>query len=511
MFKTITRAILLSLTILALILPAHAQAEIVLVPFADEIYGITGVIPEGWEALGQGLYTPDKAGLSLLALQSAPLPASQVMTALQPQLGLSAAPESTGTAETDAFTWTLYQMDVEVAPNLTVRVDLALTEAGGRTYILLVQAVADDYDALHTAVFEPVLNALAPLQAEVIELPYRVEEVRFDSGLISMSGTLTLPEGDGPFPAIVLMTGSGPQTRDEEIVPGFPIFKLLADHLTRAGIAVLRYDDRGVGFSDGDYNAASVQVLASDGQAAVNFLRAYDGIDPEQVGILGHSEGGIYASILGATPDSGVAFIVTLAGPGALGSDLLLRQNELILGVSGASEEVIASQLAFLEQAFPLIAARDWDAMEQLTYETAYAQLEFAPAEQTADMTDADREAFARQSAANFRQGYAAEWFASLLEYDPAPDWAKTSVPVLAFFGGLDIQVDAEQNSIPMEAALTEGGNPDVTIVTLPNANHLFQSAVTGGLEEYAMLRLQFTPDLLPTLTDWLLARVTLN
>lgn len=507
MFKKLMSAVLLSLTALVFVLPAHAQNDIVLVEFVDENYDITGVQPEGWEALGQGLYTPDRAGLVLLALQAAPATPEQVMSALQPQLGLSATPESIGETVTEHLTWTLYQVDVPVTADLIVRVDLALAGTQGKTYIALLQAPADQYDALHETVFIPVLASVAPYIPPAEVVPYQVVEVTFDNGDLTLAGTLTLPEGDGPFPAVVLMTGSGGQTRDEEVVPGFPLFKLIADHLTRAGIAVLRYDDRGIGFSEGDYNAASVQDLASDGQAAVNFMRDYTGINPDEVGILGHSEGGVYAAILGATPDNGIAFIISLAGPGAVGKDLLIRQNELLLAASGASEELIASQIEFLNAAFPLIAARDWDAMEQLTYDTVYMQIGMT--EEGAALSEEDRETAARQNAANFRAGYAAEWFATLLEYDPTPDWAKTTVPVLGIFGGLDLQVDAEQNSLPMEAALIEGGNPDVTILTLPDANHLFQSALTGGTDEYAILEYNFTPDLLPTITDWLLARVT--
>lgn len=505
MFKKLLLVFILTLAIL---LPVHAQTDIVLVEFIDEAYDITGVQPEGWEALGQGLYTPDRANYVLLALQSAPLPADQVMTALQPQLGLSAAPEPVSETTTEFLTWTVYQVDVVITAELTIRVDLALAEQTGRTYITLLQAPADQYEALHESVFIPVLAALSPYAEPAEVVPYRVEEVSFVNGELTLAGTLTLPEGDGPFPAVVLMTGSGGQTRDEEVVPGFPLFKLIADHLTRAGIAVLRYDDRGIGLSEGDYNAATIYDLASDGQAAVNFLREYDGINPDEIGVLGHSEGGVYASILGATPDSGIAFIISLAGPGALGSDLLVKQNELLMAASGASEEAIASQVEFLNTLFPLLEARDWDAMEQLAYESVYADLQSAP--EAATMTDEQRQEAARQAAASVRAGYAAEWFASLMTYDPAPDWAKTTVPVLAIFGGLDLQVDAEQNSVPMETALAEGGNQDVTIITLPDANHLFQSALTGAIEEYSILDYAFTPALLPTITDWLLARVTL-
>lgn len=509
MFKTMVRGLLLSLAALTLLLPVQAQEEIVLVPFIDEGYDITGVQPEGWEALGQGLYTPDRAGAVLMALQAAPATLDQVLSALQPQLGLTSAPEPVGETVTETFTWTLYQIDVNVTAELLMRVDLALAETQGKTYIALLQAPADQYEALHETVFVPVLASIAPYNEAEEDVPYRVQEVTFTNGDLTLSGTLTLPEGDGTYPAVVLMTGSGGQTRDEEVVPGFPLFKLIADHLTRAGIAVLRYDDRGIGLSDGDYNAASVQDLASDAQAAVNFLRTHEGINPDEVGILGHSEGGVYAAILGGNPDSNIAFIISLAGPGAKGSDLLLRQNELLLAASGATDEMIASQLAFLEMAFPLIAARDWDAMEELTFETVYAQIGMS--EEGAALSEEDRESVARQQAANFRLGYAAEWFATLLDYDPAADWTATTVPVLAIFGGLDLQVDAEQNSVPMEAALTAGGNEDFTVMTLPDANHLFQAAQTGAIEEYGFLDYAFTPELLPTITDWLLARVTVD
>jgi hypothetical protein len=506
MFKKLLLVFVFALVVL---LPVHAQEDIVLVEFIDESYDITGVHPEGWEALGQGLYTPNRAGYVLLALQSAPLPAAQVMTALQPQLGLSAAPEPLSETTTESLTWTIYQIDVIITAELTIRVDLALAEQTGKTYIALLQAPTDQYQALHESVFIPVLASIAPYIEPSEIVPYRVEEVTFTNSGLTLSGTLTLPEGDRPFPAVVLMTGSGGQTRDEEVVPGFPLFKLIADHLTRAGIAVLRYDDRGVGFSEGDYNAASIYDLASDGQAAVNFLRGYDGINADEIGILGHSEGGVYASILGATPDNGIAFIISLAGPGAVGSELLVKQNVLLMGASGATEEAIANQVEFLNTLFPLVAARDWDAMEQLAYESIYADLQSAP--EAVSMTDEQRQNAARQGAASVRVGYAAEWFASLMEYDPAPDWANTTVPVLAIFGGLDLQVDAEQNSIPMESALSEGGNEDFTILTLPDANHLFQSALTGAIEEYSLLDYTFTPELLPTITDWLLARVTVT
>lgn len=510
--RVIQKLLVILALVAVLVMPAAAQTEggeIVLVPFEDPNYQIEGVIPEGWQALGQGLYSPDPEDFTLLALQAAPTTLDRVFEVLLPQLGLTTAPDAVGTLDTESLSWLLYQVDVPVGAIL-IRVDLALAETPSATYIALLQTPSPFYDQLHAEVFIPVLNGLTPTTEAAEDLPYGVFEVTFEGADgVSLVGTLTLPDTPGPHPAIALMTGSGPQTRDSEVVPGFPIFAQIADHLTRAGFAVLRYDDRGVGLSEGDYSAASIQDFAADGVAAVAFLRGYEGIDPDAVGILGHSEGGAYASIIGAQPqdETGVAFIIALAAPGVDGESLLLRQNELILRGGGASEAIIASQLQFLRDAFPLIAERDWDAMEELTYQTVFDQWGLLLPEERGDLTEDQREQYARQAAAAFRQGYAFEWFATLMAYDPAPDWAQTTVPVLAVFGGLDVQVEAAQNADPIEAALAEGGNEDVTVVTLDDANHLFQAAETGALEEYDLLALEFTPDLLPLLTDWLTER----
>jgi pimeloyl-ACP methyl ester carboxylesterase len=338
--------------------------------------------------------------------------------------------------------------------------------------------------------------------------PYYVEDVVFESGEVTLSGTFTRPDSPGQHPAVVLMTGTGPQTRDELVVPGFPIFKLIADHLTRQGIAVLRYDDRGVGQSGGDYDSTSIYDFAADGQAAVDYLKTRSDVDPEQVGLLGHSEGGIYAAIIGGSSDSGVAFIISLAGTAALGSDLLNRQNELILASAGADEAIISEQLAYLEALYPLIAERDWQAVRQHSYERYVALWDSLSTEERASTGSADAEAFAERSADSFLNGYGNESFATLLEYDPAVDWAKTTVPVLAVFGELDLQVDPQQNAAPMTEALTAAGNEDFQVVVLEGANHLFQAAQTGALDEYITLPAQFTDEFLPLIAGWLLERV---
>jgi pimeloyl-ACP methyl ester carboxylesterase len=500
----------LYLMVSVLVMPAGAQSDpLTLVPFEDPAYRIAGVVPETWTALGQGLYSPQAGSTTLLAQQAAPAAPDTIMPVLMRQLRQSSAPAPVDTIQTEALRWTVYQIDVTVG-SLTVRVDLALAESNAVTYILLLQTVPEEYDALHEQVFLPALQALRPV-VEVFERPYRFEEVTFSNGDITLAGTLSLPAGEAPYAAVVLMSGSGPQDRNEEVVPGFRIFEQLADYLTPAGIAVLRYDDRGVGQSGGSFDTASMADFASDALAAVAYLRGRSDINPEQIGLLGHSEGGVYAAIIGATPDSGVSFIITLAGPGVRGTELLSEQNRLILATAGATDEQIEAQLAFLEQAYPLILARNWDAMEALVYQNTLEDLAALPADQREGLSEADFEAYAADAAASFRLQYGAEWFASLLEYDPAPDFAQTTQPVLAIFGGKDVQVSAVQNADPLRAALEAGGNTDVTVVTLPDANHLFQSAVTGGLDEYTLLKLELMPELLELLSDWLGQRVTLK
>lgn len=489
--------------------PASAQDSPTLVPFTDEAFGIQGVIPDGWTKRGPGLYARGSSArdFTLLALQAAPLAPEALWPSLLPQLRLNAVPDSTGDYETPALTWTLYQVDV-AAPGATVRVDLGLAQNDGKTYIALLQTGPDDYEAFHEGIFLPVLDALAPLAAPTEDLPYAVEDVSFENGEITLAGSLNLPDKAGQHPAVVLMSGSGAQDRDEMVIPGFPIFRLIADHLTRQGIAVLRYDDRGTGRSTGNYAAASVQELASDAQAAVDYLKTRDDINPDQIGVFGHSEGGIYAAMMGANPESGVAFIVAMAGPGVDGKSILLLQNELIMKASGVSEAAVQTQLDFLSTIYPLVEARDWDAVEQAVHEAALAQWDnLTDAERAASGADS-AQALAEQAAAQFRQNYATEWFASFLEYDPALDWAKTSVPVLAIFGGLDVQVDDEQNAPALQAALEEAENPDFEVVVLADANHLFQKAETGAPEEYATLPAEFTPDFLPTVVSWIRARV---
>jgi pimeloyl-ACP methyl ester carboxylesterase len=299
------------------------------------------------------------------------------------------------------------------------------------------------------------------------------------------------------------MSGSGAQDRDESLRPisSLKPFALIADALTSAGLAVLRYDDRGVGGSSGEYSTATIDELAADGAAALAFLRGREDIDRGRIGLLGHSEGGLYAAKLAAA-DPAVAFVIGLAAPALDGVSLLVSQNVAITQASGASEEEVAAAAAFAQEAMPL--ARDGDAEGVEAAMRAYLGTlwDLAPEAERAVM--GERADFVEAQVKSRLPGLLTDWYRSILAYDPAPDWQRVSVPVLAVYAGLDVQVLADGNAAALEAALEAGGNDDVEIVTLPDANHLFQAAETGALAEYATLPPEFTPDLLPTLVDWL-------
>lgn len=504
------KVVALLIALLLVALPALAQdADIPLVPHTDEASGIEAAVPEDWNALGNGIFARQSGPTdpTLIAVQSAPLNADSLLTALLPQLMLTEAPEPVTTHEA-LLTWTLYQVDVN-ALGTSIHVDLALAESGGTTYLLLLQTSPEDQPALLENVFMPILEVYQPLEAETADedLPYTSEEVTFESGDVTISGTLTLPEGDGPFAAAVLVTGSGPQDRDGTLGGGINIKPqaLLADGLTRAGIAVLRYDERGVGQSTGDYALATVPDFAADAEAAISYLHSREDINPDQVGLIGHSEGGMVASIIGGRNEE-VDFIIALAAPGVSGGEVLLLQNQLILAADGTSQDDIDAQIAFLNEMFTLLD--DPEALEAAAYEVLMREIENLSEEELAEL--GDPEEHARMVAQQTAQQFTSEWFQSFLTYGPAEDWAQTTVPVLAIFGGKDLQVDAEQNAPAIEAALAEGGNEDFEIVLLPDANHLLQSAETGALSEYTELPNELTPDLLPTIIDWLADRVDL-
>jgi uncharacterized protein len=345
-----------------------------------------------------------------------------------------------------------------------------------------------------------------PVAAE--DLPYIAEEVTFGHGEVTLAGTLTLPEGAGPHPAVILVSGSGQQNRDSEIpmIPGYRPFAVLADTLTRQGIAVLRYDDRGVGGSTGEVMLATSADFSEDTEAALNYLREHAATDPQQIGILGHSEGGLIAVML-ASRNPHVAFVILMAGQTASGEVSHLAQIRMLneaQGVAGADLERI---LALQQHAYETVKTGEgWDEFESALRQETSEQLEALPEAARAQL--GNLETFVEQSVAQQMAVMRLPWFHFYITYDPALDLVNIDVPILALFGALDLQVEAELNQAALLAAVEQSDNEDVTIVIFPEANHLFQLAESGHPEEYALLAPDFLPGFLETISEWLLERV---
>ena len=330
--------------------------------------------------------------------------------------------------------------------------------------------------------------------------PYADEEIVVENKTagVTLAGTLTLPAGTGPHPAVVLITGSGPQDRDEAIMSHRP-FLVLADHLTRQGIAVLRCDDRGFGKSTGSFAKAIDADFVEDTLAAVAYLRTRKEIDPRQIGLVGHSEGGIVAPRAAANSPE-VAFIVLLAGVGVPMEDLLLRQARDISLAMGIGEDQIARNAAIQRELFPILRsekdpAKAEDAVRKLLHEKVTA------------MTDEQKKAMAMSDGMLDGQikMMLSPWFRDLLSYDPRAALRAVKCPVLAINGEKDLQVAAKENLPAIRDALAAGGNQRVKAVELPGLNHLFQRCETGAPTEYSRIEETFNPVALQLVSSWIL------
>jgi pimeloyl-ACP methyl ester carboxylesterase len=312
--------------------------------------------------------------------------------------------------------------------------------------------------------------------------PYRTEDVTFDgAGGVKLAGTLTMPENGAAFAAVILVAGSGPHDRDETIF-GHKPFLLLADYLTRHGIAVLRSDKRGIGKSTGDYRTATSEDFASDTESAVAYLKTRSEIDPKKIGLLGHSEGGLIAPIV-AAKDHSVAFIVLMAGPGLRGDEILVAQRRLIAEAMGASADQLASGDALQRK---IVDAAGQPGSDEEAKARVRAIL--AEAEPQAPAAAIDGQAAAVTS----------PWFRFFLTYDPVPTLKQVQCPVLALNGSKDLQVPPKEDLAAIKKAV-----PDATTVELPGLNHLFQTAKTGSPSEYGDIEETIAPAALETITTW--------
>ncbi len=346
------------------------------------------------------------------------------------------------------------------------------------------------------------MAAQAAVPQAAASLPYQVEEVAVKVGAFTLSGTLTLPKGEGPFPAAILITGSGTQNRDEEVF-GFKLFRVIADHLTRQGIAVLRCDDRGWGDAQAVASATS-EDFAADVKAQARYLLTRPEIARDGIGLLGHSEGGIIAPLAGRGHE--FAFMVLMAGTAVSGREVLLEQIALIAGADGASQSEVERALAEQKRAYALLGQPDGEKeIAKMIAEQARGQLQKMSREQK--MAVADPEAYVKSAVAAGLAALQSPWFRHFLDYDPAPALAAVTCPVLALFGEKDTQVSPRQNRPAMEAALRRGGNQDATFKVFPGANHLFQKANSGSPSEYASLEKEFVPGFLETISGWIIEK----
>ncbi|MBI9064067.1 MAG: alpha/beta hydrolase [Marinilabiliaceae bacterium] len=327
--------------------------------------------------------------------------------------------------------------------------------------------------------------------------PYTTEDITFENTKehITLAGTLTLPQLGDQFPVVILISGSGPQNRDEEL-QGHKPFLVLADHLTKKGFAVLRYDDRGVGESTGDFITATSADFAADVQAAIQYLQSRKEINKNQIGLIGHSEGGLIAPMV-AAESKDVAFIVMLAGPGISGDKILMLQQELIAKATGTDDSDIKKQKEINAKICNLVIHSQDNARLKMDVQNYLTEaLQEMPDEQKQDFI------------ACHLQQLTSPWMKYFLTQQPAESLEKVKCPVLAINGEKDLQVTATVNLKAIEEALKKGKNTHFVVKKMPGLNHLFQECETGSPQEYATIEQTFSPKALNEISDWLVNQV---
>ena len=353
--------------------------------------------------------------------------------------------------------------------------------------------------------FTKTEKPMAVLRPQTPKPPYhyKVEDVTYrnERANVILAGTLTVPAGKGPFQAVILISGSGAQDRDETILQHKP-FLVLADHLTRRGIAVLRVDDRGVGRSTGNVATSTSEDFASDVLAGIAFLKSRDDVDPKRIGLIGHSEGGLIAPMV-ASRSTDVAFISMLAGTGLPGDQIMYLQGRLIGKALGADEKELAKQREIQQRLFDIIKTEsDTEKAHKCLLETTKKMLSDLPEDERKQAKD--MEALLDSQV----KGLDSPWFRFFLTFDPRPTLAKVRCPVLALNGEKDLQVPAKENLQEIRNALERGGNTRVTVKELPSLNHLFQTCKTGAVSEYGEIEETFAPVALQSISDWIIEQV---
>lgn len=331
-------------------------------------------------------------------------------------------------------------------------------------------------------------------QDPVRPFPYEEDEVVIAGPAGKLSGTFTYPSNKGSFPAVVLISGSGPQNRDEEILGHRP-FLVLSDFLTRMGFGVLRYDDRGVGQSEGDFASANTHDFAKDTLSVVNFLQSRPEVN--KIGLIGHSEGGVIAPIV-ASQSQAVDFLVLLAGSAVTGEEILKLQRKLLMDASAnpvwlyyEQEKVHSKAVELVKekvspQKFAKALRPEVEEYVNLVNKNGIAKLEVEPL------------------LGQYIAGYQKPWFHTFLFLDPQKYLSELTIPVLALNGSKDLQVQADQNLSAIDKALKAAGNTDYELKYLRGLNHLFQECDTGLVSEYGAIEQTLSPLLLKEVQSWL-------
>ncbi len=333
---------------------------------------------------------------------------------------------------------------------------------------------------------------------------YIIEEVTFTNSKannIKLAGTLTIPKNVKKPPVAILISGSGPQNRNEELL-GHKPFLVLSDYLTNNGIAVLRYDDRGIAESEGDFETATSFDFATDVEAAINYLKERKEFKKSEIGLIGHSEGGLIAPIV-ASRNKEVAFNILLAGTGVIGREVMESQAWEIGRKMGATDEVLQFNKS--------ITAKLYDVINN---ETDIAKIESEAKKSLIKYKDSLTEEkspyamYISDAAINQVAGIGKnKWMYTFIRTNPQDYLSKVTCPVLALNGSKDLQVLPKLNLKGIESALKKANNNDVTITELEGLNHLFQTAETGLITEYGTIEETFSPTALVIIKDWILER----
>ena len=332
---------------------------------------------------------------------------------------------------------------------------------------------------------------------------YYSEDITFENkkaGII-LAGTLTLPSKNGLFPVVVLISGSGPQNRDEELL-GHKPFLILSDFLTKNGIAVLRFDDRGTALSNGDFKAATSLDFSTDVEAGVQYLKTRKEINKNKIGLIGHSEGGIIAPMV-ASRSHDISYIVLLAGTGIPGGQLLLLQQKLIGKALGISDADLLKNEITNKKAFEIVN-KSTNSEQLKTDLSNYIKQTLKDNPNPGKPKGMSEDDFVKLQIDQMTS----PWMQFFIKYNPAPTLEKVKCPVLAINGEKDLQVPPKENLEAIKKALKKGGNKKVTTKELPKLNHLFQECETGSPNEYALIEQTFSPTALTEILNWIRKQV---